>query len=162
MKGDLTNLIEAAKKLFDYSKKHNGLNEYFSYLFRLSGGDTVRLAEMIGSNKSQNKIPALGIAIAAEALKNLGYDVAKPDRHINRALGSFSLFTFCKWEDREGRKSPKANEKELLGVMYRLKEMASVINERVALIDNAIWLLCAKSGAYLENIELQLIGQRSV
>lgn len=35
---------------------------------------------------SENKLAQLGIALTAEYLRNVGYDIAKPDRHICRIL----------------------------------------------------------------------------
>lgn len=48
----------------------------------------------------------MGIPLAAEFLKNLGYDVAKPDRHICRAVGEFGWVEFKSWPDRSGNKAP--------------------------------------------------------
>jgi thermostable 8-oxoguanine DNA glycosylase len=96
----------------------------------------------------------MGLAIAAEALKNIGFDVAKPDRHINRAVGSFKFVSFSKWPDRSERKPPQCSEKDLIEVMRAMDRFATSVGVRVSFLDNAIWLLCCKSGLYLSNQQL--------
>ncbi len=96
----------------------------------------------------------MGIPIAAEAMKNIGFDVAKPDRHINRALGSFGLLTFTNWPDMTNYKGPVCSENELINIMRIMKEFANAVGVLPTFLDNAIWLLCCKSGLYLKNQQL--------
>ena len=116
--------------------------------------------------KGEDKLPGLRVALAAEALKNLGYDVAKPDRHVMRAIGSFGLVRFDRWQDARdagnGRAPPSSTSRErLLAVMAAVEEIANAANKSVALVDNAIWLLCAKSALHLTNRELAAISRES-
>ena len=58
-------------------------------------GSLERLAVLFGSHRDW-KLPGFGIALAAEALRILGFDLCKPDRHILRALGSWGLVKFAR------------------------------------------------------------------
>ena len=112
--------------------------------------------------QSQYKLPSLGVALAAEALKNLGYDLAKPDRHMMRAVGSFGLVWFNRWKHAQrGRGYPgSTSRKKLLEVMTTAEQIAEAANESVAFVDNAIWLLCAKDELYLTNSELAAMADQ--
>ena len=155
---DLVNLVGAAQILLDYSRLHGTADDYFTSLLHLCEGDPKRAALRLGC-QGEYKLPSLGVPLAAEALKNLGFDVAKPDRHLMRALGSFGLVRFRGWprtsDGPQGRKSPVSTSKsKLLAVMAAAEKVAEVAEVPVVLVDNAIWLLCAKSGLYLSNSEL--------
>jgi thermostable 8-oxoguanine DNA glycosylase len=105
-----------------------------------------------------HKLPGFGIALAAEFLKNVGYDVAKPDRHVNRALGSFGWVSFKRWSDRNGTQAPEANEDELIAVMQEVARCAQSVSQSACFVDNVIWVLCARSCLHASNEELMTIG----
>ena len=152
---DLANLGRAAEKLLQYKRTHGGADGYFTSLLDRCGGDPKQAALQLGG-PGQYKLPSLGVALAAEALKNLGFDVAKPDRHILRAMGAFERVHFSRWSNardgRNGRAVPVTTSKKLLlAVMAAMQEIAEAAGERVVLVDNAIWLLCARSGLHLTN-----------
>ncbi len=108
------------------------------------------------------KLPAFGVPLAAEALKNLGFDVAKPDRHILRAMRSFGLVHFNRWSDRSKNKPPTIpTRSELYKTMASVEEIAVNAGKHVGFVDNAIWLLCAKSGLDLSNEELVEIARKA-
>ena len=163
-KSDLVNLIGAARKLLDHSRMHGSAESYFTNLVQRCDGDPKRAALHLGLPGKYNKykLPAFGVALAAEALKNLGFPVAKPDRHVGRAMGSFGLVHFERWPGRNGRTAPPLTSKRsLLAVMTAVQDIATAANTPVVLVDNAIWLLCAKSGLYLTNPELAAMGRES-
>ena len=87
---DLVNLIGAARLLLEHSCAHGTAESYFTTLVQKFDGDPKQAAFHLGS-PGHYKLPAFGVALAAEALKNLGFDVAKPDRHVKRAVASFGL-----------------------------------------------------------------------
>lgn len=62
-------------------------------------------AVMLLGSQGEYKLPSFGVALAAEALKNLGFDVAKPDRHLTRAVGSFGLVRINRWKRTLGGES---------------------------------------------------------
>jgi hypothetical protein len=45
--------------------------------------------------------------------------------------------------------------------MKEVEKIATAANRRISLVDNAIWLLCAKSGLYLTNSELASMAHES-
>ena len=90
------------------------------------------------------KLPGLGVPLAAEALKNLGFAVAKPDRHVMRAVGSFGLVRFNRWESGPRGKPVSQSKEKFLEVMVAVERIAKAAERSVVVVDNAIWLLCAK------------------
>ena len=155
---NLVKLAATTRILLDYSQTHGSADRYFTSLMERCGGDPKVAALHIGC-QGEYKLPSLGVPLAAEALKNLGFDVAKPDRHVMRAVGSFGLVQFSRWTSssngRIGRATPAStSKKSLLAVMTAVQDIAQSVDERVVLVDNAIWMLCARSRLHLTNLEL--------
>lgn len=161
LRSSLLKLIAAAERLCSASKAAGSLENYFHSIFVGSGKDPKQMAVALGGMSSPHKLPTLGIPLAAEFLKNIGYDVAKPDRHVNRAVGSFGWVTFAKWKSRAGTTPPTASEAELLKVMQAMESIGIQLATPVAYLDNAIWLLCAKSGLHMTNDELARLSGNS-
>lgn len=159
MKRNLIYLIGAARKLAE----HPGTaDSYFTAIVDQSKGDAKRAALLLGSNAAY-KLPSIGVPLAAETLRNLGFDVAKPDRHIMRAVGSFGLVDFGAWSAdeslRPGTKPPNPSCARRMAAMTAVEDLANSVQEHVIFVDTAIWLLCARSGLNLSNAELaQLAG----
>lgn len=154
----LVNLVDAARILVKYRATCGRPADYFfESLMDRCNGDPKQAALRLGSD-GDYKLPSLGVPLAAEALKNLGFDVAKPDRHVMRAVGSFGLVHFGRWSEeramRNGREPPAPTSKRQCLAMVAVEEIAKAAKQRVVLVDNAIWLLCAKSGLYLTNQQL--------
>ena len=158
---NLVDFIGTARKLVEHRRAHGSAESYFTSLVRRSGGDPKQAALHLG-RQGEYKLPAFGVALAAEALKNLGFDVAKPDRHLGRAMGSFGLARFGRWPGRSGRASPPLTSRtSLMAVMTAAERIATEADRPVVLVDNAIWMLCARSGLYLTNPELaEMAGDR--
>jgi len=158
---DLLNLTETARLLTEHSRVHGTAESYFTSLVRRADGDPKQAALLLGS-RGEYKLPAFGVALAAEALKNLGFDVAKPDRHVARAVASFGLVHFRTWPGRDARTAPPLSSgKSYLAAMRAVQDIASAAGLPVVMVDNAIWLLCAKSGLYLTNPELGELARES-
>ena len=161
----LVGLIGAARKLLQHSRTHGTADAYFTSLMQRCGEDP-KLAALCLGCPGKDKLPSLGVPLAAEALKNLGFNVAKPDRHVVRAVGSFGMAEFGRWSDetdlRTGTTAPNPTPKRQLAAMTAVQEIAGAADEPVVLVDNAIWLLCAerKSGLYLPNSELAELARR--
>jgi thermostable 8-oxoguanine DNA glycosylase len=108
----LRRLVKAAEQLLK-EKRGGTIDSYIGDLYERCDRQPIRLASLLGSGATPPKLPGLGIPLAAEFLKNIGYDVAKPDRHICRAVGVFGWVKFGNWPDSSGRKSPWPSEKEM-------------------------------------------------
>ena len=158
---DLVNLIGTARLLSEHSSVHGTAESYFTTLVRRLDGDPKQAALHLGT-PGEYKLPAFGAALAAEALKNLGFDVAKPDRHVKRAVASFGLVPFEDWLGRNGRAAPSCSSRtSYLAVMGAVQDIATAAGKPVVMVDNAIWLLCAKSGLYLTNPELTELAREN-
>jgi len=147
-------LIHSTRLLLERSRAHGSIDSYIGHLFEQSACDPHELAIKFGTD-SPEKLPGLGVALAAEFLRNIGFNLCKPDRHINRASGQWGLVKFAKWPDQSKTKSPAASVGELRKVMVEFSIFANSVGERVSLLDNAVWILCAKSGGRLTNEELR-------
>ena len=153
----LVNLIGAARILLKYRATHGTADGYFTSLMERCDGDPKLAALRLGCHRTY-KLPSLGVPLAAEALKNLGFDVAKPDRHVMRAVGSFGLVHFGRWTNagasKKGFATPVPTPRRQFLAMAAVQDIAETADERVVLVDNAIWLLCARSELHLTNQSL--------
>ena len=147
----LINLIDAAKKL----AQHHPTESYFTSLMHRFDDDPKQVALKLGQRGSEYKLPSLGVPLAAQVLKHLGFDVAKPDRHVLRAVGSFGLVHFERGPPDHPRNS------ELLKAMAAVENLAASVQRRVGFVDSAIWLLCSRSGLSLTNEELCHIARQA-
>lgn len=145
-KRNLLYLRNTARKLLEHSRTHGSAEHYFTSLAHECANDPKQMALQLGRIGGKYKLEGFGVPLAAEMLKNLGFDVAKPDVHVRRAVESFGLVTF--WTS-EGQ-----SESELLQTMTVVEDIASAADKYISFVDNAIWLLCAKSGLHLTNEEL--------
>ncbi len=145
----------------EHSRIHGTAESYFTSLVRQLDGDPKQAALRPGL-KSEYKLPAFSVVFAAEALKNLGFDVARPDRHVVRAVASFGLVLFRSRLERDGRAAPPLSSRSsYLAVMRAVQEIAMSAGMPVVLVDNAIRLLAVKSGFYMTNPELSDLAHDS-
>lgn len=148
---DLNLLIESAKKLAYWSEQHGSADSFFDGVIARSGGDIIEAVVLLGTQGSVFKLPGMGIPLAAEAMKNIGYEVAKPDRHICRALGCWGLVKFRRPLSLLGTKAPEANSAELISTMRAMERFATLISVSPSYLDQVIWLLCSRKGPHLSN-----------
>lgn len=80
---------------------------------------------------------------------------------MNRALGAFELVDFSNWPDQSGTKGPAATPREMLRCMEAAKRWADAEEVPVCSLDNALWLLCAQMGLYLDNSALTKLARLS-
>ncbi|MXW74348.1 MAG: hypothetical protein F4X96_03710 [Gammaproteobacteria bacterium] len=164
LKDGLIELIGAADILVKHCEKNDGAaDSYFTQLMKKHDDDPKQVALCLGMEGSEHKLPSLGVPLAAEALKNLGFDVAKPDRHVCRAVAVFGLIDV----EPLGKKfEAPAKKKEILRqTMAKVEEIANAADKRIAFIDNAIWMLGARepSGLHLTNQQLaELAGNNLI
>jgi hypothetical protein len=154
LRRSLLGLTKTARLLLDWSASHGFAEHYFLDVIASCGGDPNLAALAIGRSGSSKKLPALGVPIAAESLRNMGFDLSKPDRHVCRAVGSFELVQFQIWPDRTGTKAPAAGAGEMLDTMKVVEALACRVGTRPTFLDNAIWLTCSRMGFHLGNAEL--------
>jgi len=91
------------------------------------------IIELLTTKNSEWKLPGVGVALAAEFLKNLGHDDFKPDRHMLRMLGPSRLNIV-------GR--PSQLETRRWGLW-----MAREVRMPAAQLDQMLWLYCARGYA---------------
>ena len=150
---NLVRLIDAAHILLEHSKIRGSAESYFTELMEQHDQDSKQVALCLGGSGSKHKLPSVGVPLAAETLKNLGFDVAKPDVHVCRAMSAFRLVAFKQGKNGKLR---CANKHKQLETMEKVEEIAMAAGKPVAFVDNAIWMLGAKkpSGLHLTNQQL--------
>lgn len=89
------------------------------------------LVKQLADPQSEDKLAEMAEALVAEYLKNVGYDIAKPDRHIRRILGSKILG--CS----------ECEEVPVYEAFDIVTEIAQEMNRSVAEVDYIIWSYCA-------------------
>ncbi|MBE5035467.1 hypothetical protein [Gallibacter intestinalis] len=78
------------------------------------------------------KFKEMGVALTAEYLRNAGYDIAKPDIHLKRIMGSERLG----WSLRKEAQDYEA--------IYIVNDISANMNCSNAWIDYVLWSYCAK------------------
>lgn len=89
------------------------------------------LVETLSQSDSENKMKQMSEALTAEYLRNVGYDLAKPDRHVRRILGNSIL---------------ACSEQEIVPVfeaMDIVRKIADILHRHVAEVDCILWSYCA-------------------
>lgn len=89
------------------------------------------LVKQLADPQSEDKLAEMAEALVAEYLKNVGYDIAKPDRHIRRILGSKILG--CS----------QCEEVPVYEAFDIVTEIAQEMNKPIAEVDYILWSYCA-------------------
>lgn len=100
-----------------------------------NGADFWPLVQAIAHGKPEDgyKLAQIGPALACEYLRNLGYDIPKPDRHLCRLLGSERLQFF---------NQPMPELEEVYNLVRRVAN-SSKSNYGPAQADYILWSYCA-------------------
>ena len=117
-------------KLKAIEQEYGDIDTYYKK-YIIDGCDMTCLIRQLSSPDSKDKLAQMGEALIAEYLKNVGYDIAKPDRHIRRILGSEYL---------------ACSEKEVVPVYEALDIVADIAEELgkpTAEVDYILWSYCA-------------------
>lgn len=157
LRAGLLRLKETAALLARYGDAHGGARAFFRDALADSDGSVEDLAVTLGTS-TKWKLPGFGIALAAEALRNLGLDLCKPDRHVLRAIGSWSLVDFARWDRRGAFTPPSARPAELKATMLAVRSIAEANRVSVTHANSAIWTAGAVSGARLTNQAFEQIA----
>ncbi len=118
------------RKLKQWEDTFGSIDSYYKrFIEKDSSFQT--LIETLSQSDSENKMKQLSEALTAEYLRNVGYDLAKPDRHVRRILGNSIL---------------ACSELEIVPVfeaMEIVREIADILNRHVAEVDYILWSYCA-------------------
>lgn len=123
-------------KLRKFEDEYGTIDDYYQTYIQ-SGLDnklvapTKYLIENLSSSNSNDKMEQMGIPLVCEYLRNVGYDVPKPDTHIRRVLGSDVLgFSTSK----------ELSEYKAIEIIYKIAKEAQ---RSVAETDYILWSYCA-------------------
>lgn len=117
-------------RLVEIEKQHESIDDFYQRLLQVDRTYKVLLTTLSDTN-SPYKLNQMGEALVTEYLKNVGYDICKPDRHICRILGCDVLG--C------------SDEKEV--PIYEALDIVSAIADElhkpIAEVDYILWSYCA-------------------
>jgi len=135
-KRDLMNL----NKFCIYIRKNNFKPEGFDLFDKYAGlygnGSS---AEKRGLISDIQKFGGMGVSLSAEFLRNIGFDMAKPDVHIMRLLSTDKLRAGS-WAA-----STEYNDRLKFDAIDVISQSAAELNIYEAEMDNVFWLYCAIS-----------------
>lgn len=118
-------------KLIKLEKEYGSIDDFYSNIVN-DDNSKKTLVLVLSDKHSIYKFEQMGEALVAEYLKNVGYDIAKPDRHIRRILGSEILG--CS----------KCKTVPVYEAFDIVAEIAQKMNRPVAEVDYILWSYCAK------------------
>lgn len=117
-------------KLLSIEEKYGSVDNFYQSLADKNDNLKTLVRELATAGKPY-KFAQLGEALTAEYLKNVGYDIGKPDRHIRRILGSEYLG--CS-------KRKYAAPYEAIDI---IADIAKGLNKLAAEVDYILWAYCA-------------------
>ncbi|MCD8333074.1 MAG: hypothetical protein LUB60_02940, partial [Clostridiales bacterium] len=118
-------------KLQTICKKYDGIDNYYESVTQADRSGFKTLITILSDAESDNKMIQLGNALTAEYLRNVGYDIPKPDRHIRRILGC----EFLGCSDME-----TVSVFEAFDIIY---EIANELHWHSTKVDYVLWSYCA-------------------
>ncbi|GHE74584.1 hypothetical protein [Roseivirga thermotolerans] len=124
---------EKAMKVFAHTGKIKAICE-IAYLIFIEGVDSFKAKIQRDGIEFISSLPYLGSVTGRHLLKNLGYDVIKPDRHLIRIAEYF------------GYSSPEE----------MCSELSNVIDEKVSVIDIVLWRFANSNRNYLNYLALEI------
>lgn len=117
-------------KLLQLEKQYGSIDTFYEKY--IAEGSTLKeLVRILSAPQSDYKLAQMGEALTAEYLKNVGYDIAKPDRHIRRIIGSRIL---------------GCSEYEIVPIFGAFDIVAAIAKELdrpAAEVDYILWSYCA-------------------
>lgn len=117
-------------KLLFIKEKYGSVDKFYQSLADKNDNLKTLVRELATAGKPY-KFAQLGEALTAEYLKNVGYDIGKPDRHIRRILGSEYL-GYSKHKD-----VPPYEAIDIIA------DIAKSLNKPAAEVDYILWAYCA-------------------
>lgn len=117
-------------KMLSLEKEYGSIDNFYQNF--IDTDPTLKtLVKVLSAEGKPHKYIQMGEALTAEYLKNVGYDIAKPDRHIRRILGSNVLG--CS----DSEIAPIYEAFDLVA------EIARATGKRIAEVDYILWSYCA-------------------
>lgn len=113
-------------------EEENGTIDTYYQKFIEKDSSLKMLIKALSDPKSKDKMKQMDVALICEYLRNVGYDIPKPDRHICRILGSKYL-AFSKKE--------QVPPFEAFDIVM---ELAEKTGKSAAWVDYILWSYCAK------------------
>ena len=117
-------------KLIQFGNKYRSIDAFYQKI--IDDDSTLKtLVKALSAPHSDHKLAQMGEALVAEYLKNVGYDIAKPDRHIRRMLGNKIL---------------GCSTHEVVPIFEALDIVAALakeLNRPAAEVDYILWSYCA-------------------
>lgn len=117
-------------KLIQFESEHGSIDAFYQEF--IGHDPTLKtLVKALSAPHSDYKLAQMGEALVAEYLKNAGYDMAKPDRHIRRILGSRIL---------------GCSTHEIVPIFEAFDIVATLakeLNRPAAEVDYILWSYCA-------------------
>lgn len=124
-------LSDNIPKLLMIEKEYGEIDNYYRKYIETE--QTLKsLVTTLSASDSKDKMVQMDIALVCEYLRNVGYDIPKPDRHIRRILGSEYLAL---------SDEPTVPEFEAFDLVV---ELAEIMDKPVAEVDYILWSYCAK------------------
>lgn len=117
-------------KLQSLEKEYGSVDNFYQG-FIVTDPTLKTLVKELSAENKPHKFLQLGEALTAEYLRNVGYDISKPDRHICRILGSKNL---------------GCSDSEITSIYEAfdiVAEIAKVLGKHTAEVDYILWSYCA-------------------
>lgn len=118
-------------KFIEFKSKYNDIDKYYQKIIE-DKGSIKGLIAVLSDSTSDSKMKQLGVALTCEYLRNVGYDIPKPDRHLRRLFGKNCLGI----AERE-----EATPCEVFDIINKIKDKSSY--KSAAQIDYILWSYCA-------------------
>lgn len=80
-------LLENINQFVSWEQKYGSIDTYYKKLIEIDRSMKT-LISLLSAAESIAKLEQMYVALVCEYLRNIGYDIPKPDRHIRRILGS--------------------------------------------------------------------------
>ncbi len=132
VKKQLSTLIKYnISKLLDFEKQYGNIDVFYNNIAEKD--PTLKtLVRTLSSSRSVNKLKQFGAALTADYLRNVGYDIVKPDSNVRRLLGKKRL-GFSEKEN--------ATAKESAEIIAQIAKKAKI---NVAEADHLLFSYCTK------------------
>lgn len=131
-------LLDNIKLLKKIQEKNGSIDAFYNEQIDAAPSNEYpfkKLIKMLSDGDSNYKLKEMGIALVAEYLRNVGYDISKPDRHVVRLLGPNGL-------DIHQNKN-EASDKARWEAFEIIHNYAKKTGQSEAYVDYLFWAYCA-------------------